>query len=253
MHYAVTVEVSPSLTRCELTHLKRESVDVPLAITQHAAYRDLLCDEGWTVIHIPAAPDLPDSVFVEDTAVVTNELAIITRPGATSRRPETEAVANVLGRFREIVRIESPATIDGGDVLVVGQLVWVGLTSRTNQAGLEAIGRILEPIGYRVRAIRPRGCLHLKSAVTALGPEHVVVNPAWVDPEAFDGLDAIEVDPAEPNGANVLWLDGVAVTSRAFPRTRERLEERGIECRIIDVSELAKAEGALTCCSLLLT
>ena len=124
MHYAITREVSPSLTRCELTHLKREPMDVTLAKTQHAAYRDLLCDEGWTVIHISAAPDLPDSVFVEDTAVVTNELAIITRPGARSRRAETDVIARVLSRFREIVRIEPPATIDGGDVLVIGKQVY---------------------------------------------------------------------------------------------------------------------------------
>jgi dimethylargininase len=157
----------------------------------------------------------------------------------------------VLGRFREVVRIEEPATIDGGDVLRIGRRVWVGLTSRTNVAAIESLRHILVRYGYSVVGVPLRGCLHLKSAATVVGPASVVLNPGWVSPATFPGLETIEVDPQEPDAANVLWLGAVSVVSQAHPRTRARIEAHGITCRTIDVSELAKAEGALTCCSIL--
>jgi len=251
MQYAITREVSATIGRCELTYRKREPIDVELAHAQHAAYRAVLHHAGWAVIELPATAECPDSVFVEDTAVVTDELAIITRPGAPSRRPETVAIAEVLGRFREVVRIEEPATIDGGDVLRIGRRVWVGLTSRTNVAAIESLRHILVRYGYSVVGVPLRGCLHLKSAATVVGPASVVLNPGWVSPATFPGLETIEVDPQEPDAANVLWLGAVSVVSQAHPRTRARIEAHGITCRTIDVSELAKAEGALTCCSIL--
>ncbi|MBN2561005.1 MAG: dimethylargininase [Phycisphaerae bacterium] len=251
MRYAITREVSTTISQCELTHLEREPIDVERARAQHATYRNVLCEAGWSVIELPAQEEWPDSVFVEDTAVVTDEIAIITRPGAPSRRPEAAAMAEVLGRFRSIERIEAPATIDGGDVLQIGRRVWVGLTSRTNEAGVEALRRILVRYGYEVRGVQVGGCLHLKSAATAIGPTGVLFNPTWIRPATFNGLEIVEIDPDEPLAANVLWLDDVTVTSQAHPRTRERLEQHGVACRTIDVSELAKAEAGLTCCSVL--
>jgi dimethylargininase len=252
MRHAITREVSATIGRCELTHLNREPIDVVRARAQHATYCDVLREAGWAVIKLSAVADWPDSVFVEDTAVVTDEVAIITRPGVPSRRPETVPIADVLGRFRDVVRIEEPATIDGGDVLRIGERVWVGLTSRTNQAGADALRYILARYGYTVNQVRLKGCLHLKSAATAIGPTSVIINPVWISRATFDGLETIEVDPDEPYAANVLWLDGVAVASQAHPRTLKQIEARGIVCRTIDVSEFAKAEGALTCCSILL-
>lgn len=125
-------------------------------------------------------------------------------------------------------------------------------SSRTNENGIERLREILEPLGYSVRAVTVEQCLHLKSAATAVGPEAVLINPEWIKADVFDGLETLEVDAAEPHAANALWLGHVTLTSDAYPRTMERLQDSGISCRCVDVSELAKAEGALTCCSILL-
>ena len=251
MKLAITRDVCPRIGNCELAHLERAPVDLGLARQQHDAYCGALSELGWTIIRLPASPDLPDSVFVEDTAVVTDEVAILTNPGAVSRRPEITAVAEVLGKFRKAAVVRPPATLDGGDVLSLGRNVWVGVGARTNEHGADALRTMLQPYGYTIHVVRPRGCLHLKSAVTRAGPDCLIVNPNWIDPRIFSGWRTIEVDPKEPFAANVLWLGGVTLAAEAYPRTRDRLEAHGLRCRAIDMSELAKAEGGLTCCSVL--
>ena len=203
------------------------------------------------MIRLPAAIDQPDCVFVEDIAVVGPDFAMITNPGAVSRRAEIETVAAALAAHRDIHRISDSATIDGGDVLQVGRTIWVGRTARTNEAGIESLRSIVAPLGYRVHPTDVRGCLHLKSAVTAAGPNTVVLDPTKIKAAAFDGLEVIEVYPEEPSAANVLQLADVTVVPAECPRTRDRLEQRGIPTCEIDMSELAKAEGALTCGSIL--
>jgi dimethylargininase len=250
---AMTREVSPGLARCELTHLRREPIDVERARAQHLAYRRLLEELGCGSIHLPADPELPDSVFVEDTAVVVDEVAILTRPGAESRRGESASTADALRPFREIVPIEAPGTLEGGDVLRIGKRIWVGLSSRTNAEGVEQLRNALEPRGYEITGVPVTRCLHLKSAVSQAGPDAVLLHPRWLPAEPFAGLERIETDASEPMAANGLLVDGVLVYPAAFPRTRERLEARGITVRGLDVSELAKAEGAVTCCSILFT
>jgi len=191
---------------------------------------------------------------VEDTAIVFDELAILARPGASSRRGETEAVAAALASHRPLARIDDPGTIDGGDVLVTGRAVFVGCSSRTNRAGIDQLARLLEPLAYRVTAVTIRQCLHLKSAVTALGDETLLVDRASLDPAAlglFRRFRIVESDPAEPSGANVARVGDALLASAASPRTRERLEKQGFRVAAVDVSELAKAEGAVTCCSLI--
>ena len=252
MPIALTRKVSPALARCELTHLARSPIDVELAAAQHEAYERTLSKLGCWVVSLPAAPDLPDSVFVEDTAVVVDEVAVITRPGAWSRRPETAAVAAVLAKYRPIVAIEAPGTLDGGDVLRLGRRVLVGVTSRTNREGIAQLGALLAPHGYTVEAVRVSGCLHLKSAVTQVTPDAVLVNPAWVDAAGFPGFAVIEVDAGEPHAANALMVDDAVVYPEAFPKTAARLDRAGARIVAVDVSELAKAEGAVTCCSVLL-
>ncbi len=255
----VTRAVSPSLDRCQLEHVDRRPIDVDRAAHQHAAYEAVLEDLGCAVERVEPAPALPDAVFVEDTAVVVPEVAILTRPGAAARRPEVEGVAAVLGRHRPLRSIESPATLDGGDVLRLGRRVWVGESVRTNQAGAAQLRRILEPLGYEVATVPVTGCLHLKTAVTAVGPDTLLLNPHWVD-APFRGLATIEVDPREPYGANALRVDGsgsagvrsAVIVAAAHPRTRDRLDAAGIRTAAIDVSELAKAEAGVTCCSILL-
>jgi dimethylargininase len=204
------------------------------------------------VEHVAPAPALPDSVFIEDTAVVVDELAVMSRPGAESRRPEVAGVADVLRRYRPLAAITSPGTLDGGDVKRVGRVLYVGQSGRTNDEGIGQLRSHLAPLGYEVRAVRPTGCLHLKTAVTAVSDHAVLLNPEWISPAFFDGLDVIAIDPMEPFAANVVRVGNAVLTASAFSRTRRILEGRGIEVHVVDVSELAKAEGAVTCCSILL-
>lgn len=250
MLLALTRDVSPALAQCELTHLSRVPIDVGVARAQHAAYERALARLGCTVRRLEAGPDMPDSVFIEDIALVFAELAVATRPGAESRRAETAAVEAALGKHRRLVRIEPPGTLDGGDVLVAGRKVFVGCSSRTNLAAVEQLRTLLAPSGYSVAAVRVTGCLHLKSAVTSLGDGALLVNRAWTPVEPFAGFELVDVHPDEASAANALPVGGGLIFPAAFPRTRERLERRGLEVRTVDASELAKAEGAVTCCSL---
>lgn len=250
MLIALTREVSPNINSCELTHFDRQKIDLDEARRQHGLYEEALRTCGCQVIRLPPAPDLPDAVFVEDTAVVVNEIAVITRPGAPSRRSETASVSEKLNDLRPLAHIEAPGILDGGDVLRVGRRFWVGLSSRSNQAGLEQLRTILQPFGYQVEAAAVTDCLHLKSAVTAIGDDAVLANPAWIDVEQLDVSTVIEVDPAEANGANALLVDSRLIYPSEFPLTCRRLVEAGFDVVLVPASELAKAEGAVTCCSI---
>jgi dimethylargininase len=250
---AITRDVSDALERCELTHLARTPIDVARARRQHEAYESLLEDAGCRVTRLPGGDDMADSVFVEDIAVVYDEVAVITRPGAVSRRRETPALAEALAPIRPLCRIEAPATLDGGDVLTVGRSVFVGRTSRTNDAGIRQLRAALTRLGYTVAAVDVTGCLHLKSAVTAIDEKRLVINRAWVDRDAFRGFDLNDIEPTEPFAANVLRIGSRVMMGDAFPRTRTRLEKAGVEIVAIDLSETAKAEGGVTCCSLIFT
>jgi dimethylargininase len=248
---ALTRSVPPTIVRCELTHLAREPIDVARAAAQHAAYERRLVRLGCAVRHLPEEPELPDSVFVEDTAVVLEELAVIARPGAESRRGETAAVAAALSEHREIACIREPGTLDGGDVLCVGRRVYVGLSGRTNADGAKQLADLLARHAYVVAGIEVRGCLHLKSAVTAVADDTLLVNPEWVDARQFRAFRRIEVDPAEPCAANPRRGEDPVLCAAAAPRTRERLERQGFDVESVDVSELAKAEAGVSCCSLI--
>lgn len=248
---ALTRAVPPSIPRCELTHLDRAPIDYDAAVAQHVAYEAALASLGCRILRLPAEPELPDSVFVEDTAVVLPELAVIARPGAASRRPEVDSVVEYLAERRELAFIDAPATLDGGDVLRVGRSIWVGRSERTNRAGYDQLRRLLEPRGYRIRTVAVHGCLHLKTAVTPLPGDALLVNPAWTDTAAFEGHDLAPVDPSEPFAANVLAIGDSILVSDGHPATRARLEDRGLTLRVVDVSELAKAEGGVTCCTIL--
>lgn len=237
---------------CELTHQARVPIDFDLARAQHRAYEQALRDAGYLVDHLEGGSDLPDSVFVEDIAVVFDELAIITRPGADSRRHEVTAVARALDRYRKLEFIVPPGTLDGGDVLVCGQRVFAGVSTRTNRDAIAQVHHMLAPHGYTVRDVVVHGCLHLKSAVTALADDLLLINPAWIDKAALPGFRFVEVDPSEPSGANALRLDDRIIYSSAFPRTAERIRQAGLRVHAIETTEVAKAEGAVTCCSLIL-
>lgn len=251
MLIAMTREVSPLIAECELTHLERQPVDVERARLQHAAYAACLARLGCEVRCLPATPDLPDGVFVEDIALVLDEVAVILRPGAASRRPELPSVAQALEPYRKLLSIAEPGTLDGGDVLRLGRQLMVGLSERSNPAGVEQLRRLVEPFGYRVEGIPVSGCLHLKSAVTQVAENTLLLNPEWIASDWFRAMKIIPVHPAEPYAGNALLLNGTVIYPAAFPATAERLESAGIRLARVDVSELAKAEGAVTCCSLI--
>lgn len=248
---ALTRDVSDAIVRCELTHRDREPIDVARARAQHDAYEDALRRIGCTVERVPAAPELPDAVFIEDTALVFGELAVMTRSGAESRRPELPPVERALASRRVLARIEPPGTLDGGDVLVVARHVFVGRSSRTSDDGIAQLRAILAPFGYTVEAVPVLGCLHLKSAVTAVGDHTLLINRAWTRADSFHGYDLVDVHPFEPAAANALRLGAQVIYPAEFPRTAERLERRGVELHTVPAGELAKAEGGVTCCSLI--
>lgn len=251
MFHAIVRDVSPSLARCELSFFDRKPIDLPLAIEQHRAYVRALERHGGIVQTLPSLPDSPDGVFVEDTAIIADEIAVVTRPGADSRRAETDSVASALARYRTVARIEAPGTIDGGDVLRVGKRFFVGHSKRTNREAIAQLRSIVSAHGYDVTEVTVTGCLHLKSAVTYAGKGMLLINPDWTDVTPFHGLDFIEVDPSEPLAANVLRLGETLLTSASYPRTRALLERAGFHTDAVANSELEKAESALTCMSLI--
>jgi dimethylargininase len=249
---AITRPVPRSLTECELTHVQRVPIDISVARAQHTEYERTLASVGCEIVHVPAADGLPDSVFVEDTAIVLDEIAVITRPGAASRRAETGEVATTLGSFRQLQFLTGPATLDGGDVLRLGRVLYVGLGTRTNADGAQQLAAFISPYGYEVRTVPVDNCLHLKSAVTEVAPGVVVINPDWVNGQMFPDHAIMEVDPSEPAAGNVLRIGDTVVSAAAHPRTNARLSSAA-RVRTVDVSELAKAEGAVSCCSLIVT
>jgi dimethylargininase len=251
MLVAITRQISPRFNECELTHLDRQPIDLELARAQHHEYEAVLRELGCEVISLPPEADLPDSVFVEDVALVFDEVAVITRPGADSRKPETASIAEALKPYRTLRTIEVPGTIDGGDVLCVGRTIYVGLSSRSNRSGVEQLQRILTPYSYTVKGVEVTGCLHLKSAVTQVSEDTLLINPAWMDRSIFGDMKFIEVDESEPSAANAVWIDNAVIYPSSFPKTQRRLEEAGLRLKIVAATEVAKAEGAVTCCSLI--
>ena len=250
MLIAITRDVSPTLAGCELSYLPRTAIDIDIAGAQHRAYQDALSALGCRVIALPSETDLPDSVFVEDVAIVLDEIAILTRPGAESRRAESPSIAAALTPYRPLRAIEAPGTLDGGDVLRIGRTLYVGQSRRSNASGIAQLRDLSAGFGYTVRAVPIAGCLHLKSAVTQLADDTLLLQPEWIDRAAFREFRIIEIDPDEPHAANALRVGEGVIFPSCFPRTQQRMEKAGINAICVDVSELQKAEGAVTCCSL---
>jgi len=253
MNIALMREVSPSIIDCEITNISRVPIDPVEARDQHEAYADALRGLGYKIHMLDADDDMPDSVFIEDTAIVLDELAVITHPGAASRRAETDGVAEALKFYRDLEYINSTGTLDGGDVLRSGKTLYVGKSCRSSAVGISLLREIVNPHGYDVISIPVNGCLHLKSAVTRISESKLLLNPSWVDPDHFKDYDCIEVHPSEPYGANALFLDKGIIYPAAFPKTRKILIAEDLNVLSVDMSELEKAEGGVTCCSLIFT
>jgi dimethylargininase len=247
---AITRGVARTISQCELTFIARAPIDYERACAQHDEYGRTLESLGLSVTRLPADDRFPDCCFIEDMAIVLDEAAVITRCAAASRQGEQDAVAAALAAHRRLIKIDAPATIDGGDVVQLGRTLLVGLSGRTNQAAVEAVRTSLAPYGYEVVAVPVHGCLHFKTACTALDDETLLVNPAWIDTAPLRPWRLVPVPPAEPSAADVLRVGDRIVLHAAYPETRRLVEARGHRVTTVDVSEFVKAEGAVTCLSL---
>lgn len=248
---AITRAVSPAIIHCELSFVDRQKIDLARAREQHQAYEMLLAKLGARVISLPAEPDLPDSVFVEDPAIVLDEIAVMLPLGTESRRREGPSLARELSKYRTLSYVELPGTLEGGDVLRIGRKLFVGLSKRSNAEGIRQLAEIVKPHAYEVISVPVSGCLHLKSAVTWIRDTTLLANRAWFDTTPFAGYDWIDVHPREPHAANALSLNGTVIFPTSFPRTRARIGSLDFPLTPLDISELQKAESGLTCSSLL--
>lgn len=249
---AITHSVPDGLASCELTFLERRPIDLARAQKQHRDYCDLLRRCGAEVRTVDVAMDHADAAFVEDTALVLDEVAVAASLGAASRQAEVDRMVPVLAAHRRVVRIEPPATLEGGDVLRLGRTLFVGLSRRTNRQGVTALTAIVVPLGYRVVPVPVHGCLHLKTACTAIGDTALLGNAAWIDRAPFAGLEWIDVPAGEPGGGNTLGVGDAVCLSASFPRTADLLRARGCDVRTVAIDEFEKAEAGMTCLSLLI-
>ncbi len=250
---ALTRPVSKSIQACELTHMDRVPICHMEATSQHAAYTKALRSLGVRVIDLDPLHLHPDAVFVEDILVVVDELAVLTRPGAASRRGEVDSAVQTVSQYRPIAAIQSPGTLEGGDVMQVDRTIFVGRSTRTNDEGIEQLRTLLEPHGYTVQSVPVPGALHLKTAATYIGDGTILANPGWVDITHFGNRDIVETHPDEPFAGNAIRIGDTLLFPSQFPRTADRLESRGFRLLTVPSTELAKAEGSLTCKSVIFT
>lgn len=256
MKIAITHEVSDRIVECEVNYRDREPIDVGLARKQHGTYCDWLRSAGCEVVKLDINSEFPDSVFVEDNAVVVDEVAVATVMGVASRRGEVARMESVLAEYRPVKRLAdvggAEATLEGGDVLRVGRKLWVGISTRTNEAGADALKQILEPYGYQVVKVPVQGILHLKSALGSPDPETLIINRAALPAEPFAGFRLIDIVPEEPRAANVLRVGDRIAVYAGYERTVDLLVKEGFSPTPIDLSELIKADSGMTCSSILL-
>jgi dimethylargininase len=252
MLVALTRGVSLRIGECELTFIDRLSIDYPRAVQQHRQYQQLLRNLGAKVIELPSDDQCPDCCFLEDTALVLDEVAVITRPGSETRRREVDGVAPTIMKYRNVVRIDAPGTLEAGDVLRLGRNLFVGVSTRTNKQGIEMLRNTLKAYGYEVAAIPMKGALHLKSVCTALDDHTVLADPRHFDPAEFSEYKLIEVPADESMAANILRINGTVCMHAGFHQTVDLLLTKGFDVRTVDISEFLKAEAGLTCMSITL-
>ena len=250
MARAFTRLVSPRLAECELTHLARVPIDPARAASQHAAYEAALSEAGLEIVRLPELADDPDAVFVEDTALILGDHAVITRPGAASRANETSSTAAGLQNHFELHRIER-GHVDGGDVLRIWRTLYVGLSTRTDAEGVAALRELASPLGYEVIQAELRQCLHLKTGATLAGTSVLLYDPHCVDPARFVGVEPLAVAAGETSAANCVRAGDRLILPAGNPRTAELLRKRDFHVVEVDVSELQKAEAGVTCMSLI--
>ena len=246
--YAIT-RTPPQTFADGITTSKLGKPDYSLMLKQHAAYNQILKDLGLEVTLLEALPDFPDSHFVEDVAVVMPEVAVITNPGASARNGEAVLIEPVLAKYRPIERIKSPGTMDGGDVLLVGKRFFVGLSERTNKAGVKQFSEIVSKYGYETIPVPVSKGLHFKSSVNAAG-NILFVCESFAERGEIVGYEKIIIPQGEEYAANTLWINGTLITPAGYPQTKRKLENLGLPIIELEVSEACKMDGGLTCMSL---
>ena len=248
---AMTREINAAMNSCELTFLTRDKIDMDLAKQQHQQYQSVLSSLGCEIVIVPTESNLADSVFIEDTAVVLDEVAVLCRPATALRGQEVTGVEDVLQQYRTLISIQSPGTLEGGDLLRVGKVIYAGLSTRSNQNGIEQLSRIVADYGFSVKTVETEKCLHLKSAISEVAPGVLLINPDWISRSTFKNYELIDVDKEEAHADNALLVGQKIIYPSSFPRTLEKLVNAGLDVTQVNVSELQKAEGAVTCCSLI--
>lgn len=248
---AITRKVSSALANCELSFIPRQPIDLEKTRVQHQAYEHLLDRLGARVVSLPEEPELPDATFVEDPAIVFDEVAVICPLGTETRRKEAPSLAAALEKYRTLAHVKLPGLLEGGDVLRIGKKVFAGVTKRSNPEGIRQLAVIVGRFGYEVTAVPVTGCLHLKSAVTYLGKNTLLANRAWFDAQRLPGFAWVDVDPAEPHAGNALALGDSVIFPASFPKTKRKIEALGVKVLSLEISELQKAESGLTCSSLI--
>ncbi len=233
-----------------ITTANLSSPSYELISDQHKEYIAALRSIGLEVIVLDAHPDYPDAYFVEDTAVVIPQAAVITNPGADTRKGEVDSIELVLSGYRKIRRIRAPGTLDGGDVLIAADHCFIGISDRTNSEGAEQLGLILEQSGYKWTPIPVTGGLHLKSGVNYIGMNTLLLTREFAARGEFDEFTKIVIDEEEEIAANTLWVNDTLLIPEGFPKTKERLEILGLPIIELDVSEAQKMDGGLTCMSI---
>ncbi|MCP4107784.1 MAG: amidinotransferase [Desulfobacteraceae bacterium] len=221
-----------------------------LLVTQHEAYIQTLRHLGLDIVVLESQTDYPDAYFVEDTAVVTPDVAVITNPGAMSRKGEEETIEPVLARYRKTVRIRPPGTVDGGDVLMVGTHFFIGISERTNKEGASQLGAVLEEYGNTWTSVKIGEGLHLKSSINYVGRNTMLVTGEFADIDEIRGYDKIITEKSEEYAANTLLVNDTLIMPRGFPGVKRKLDTLGLEIIELDASEIRKMDGGLTCMSL---
>ncbi len=226
------------------------SPSYPLILQQHISYVETLKSIGLKIIELDSQSDYPDAHFVEDTAVVTPDIAIIANPGAVSRQGEEESIAEILAQYRAIEHIQAPGTLDGGDVLMIGDHFFIGISERTNSEGAKQLGKILEKYAKTWSTIQVGAGLHFKSSVNYVGKNCLLVTRDFANHEALTAYDKIIVNKEEEYAANVLWINDYLLAPKGFPDTKAKLKALDLEIIELDVSEMQKMDGGLTCLSI---
>lgn len=244
---ALTRSVSPHINDCQLTYMSRQLIDYNKAVDQHRAYCQILLAMGLDVVSLPETPELPDAVFVEDSALVLDEIAVLGATGVPGRRSEVHSVHEFLAKHREVVTIDAGARFEGGDAIQRGRRLYVGQSTRTCMRAIECLAEILSSYSYEVQPVRVSGCLHLSTGASYLEEDVVLVNPEWVDVAAFADCEILSVPKEEPWAANVLEVNGGILMAEGFPGTQRLLQDRGFNVLTTDISEFMKAEAGITC------